>query len=102
MADQLLTFRAPRFDATFRRQLHELFRWRRDVRRFRTESLEEGLVDQLITLALLAPSVGNSQPWRFVTVEDNERRRRSAAASRSATAMRCLPTTASGRRRTPG
>jgi 5,6-dimethylbenzimidazole synthase len=74
MADQLLTFCAPRFDATFRRQLHELFRWRRDVRRFRRESLEEGLVDQLITLALLAPSVGNSQPWRFVTVEDKERR----------------------------
>jgi 5,6-dimethylbenzimidazole synthase len=75
MTEQLLTVCPPRFDAAFRWQLEELFRWRRDVRRFRSESLEEGLVDQLIMLALLAPSVGNSQPWRFVKVEDKERRR---------------------------
>ena len=74
MVDQLLTVCPPRFDAAFRRQLEELFRWRRDVRRFRTDALEEGLVDRLIALALLAPSVGNSQPWRFVKVDDNERR----------------------------
>jgi 5,6-dimethylbenzimidazole synthase len=66
--------RPPRFDAAFRRQLEELFRWRRDVRRFRTDRLEDVLIDRLIELALLAPSVGNSQPWRFVKVEDPDRR----------------------------
>jgi 5,6-dimethylbenzimidazole synthase len=75
MTEPLLTDCPPCFDAAFRRQLEELFRWRRDVRRFRTDALEEGLVDRLIALALLAPSVGNSQPWRFVKVEDKERRR---------------------------
>ena len=76
MIDRLSTGCPPCFDAAFRRQLEELFRWRRDVRRFRSDSLEEEVVDRLIALALLAPSVGNSQPWRFVKVEDDERRRR--------------------------
>ena len=66
--------RPPRFDAAFRRQLEQLYRWRRDVRRFRTEPLEAGLLDRLIELALLSPSVGNSQPWRFVKVDDTRRR----------------------------
>ena len=74
MTEPLIACCPPRFDAAFRRQLEELFRWRRDVRRFRTDRLEDGLVDRLIELALLAPSVGNSQPWRFVKVEDPDRR----------------------------
>ena len=44
--------------------------WRRDVRRFRRDPLPEGAVERLIELATLAPSVGLSQPWRFVVVED--------------------------------
>ena len=74
MIDRLLSVGPPRFDAAFQRQLEELFRWRRDVRRFRSDALEEGVVDRLIALALLAPSVGNSQPWRFVKVDDKDRR----------------------------
>lgn len=64
----------PAFDGAFRDQLEALFRWRRDVRRFRSEPLPAGLVDGLIGLAALAPSVGNSQPWRFVKVDDLDRR----------------------------
>lgn len=64
----------PRFDAAFHRQLEELFRWRRDVRRFRTEPVDESLLGRLLQLALLSPSVGNSQPWRFVRVDDARRR----------------------------
>jgi 5,6-dimethylbenzimidazole synthase len=64
----------PAFDDAFCRQLEALFRWRRDVRRFRGEPLPSGLLDGLIALAALAPSVGNSQPWRFVKVDDPERR----------------------------
>ena len=63
------------FDDVFRGQLHELFVWRRDVRRFRTDPLPDGTIDRLIETACLSPSVGLSQPWRFVTVDDAARRR---------------------------
>lgn len=59
----------PRFDDGFRDGLARLLRWRRDVRRFRTDPVDPALLDRLLDLADLAPSVGNSQPWRFVSVE---------------------------------
>jgi len=63
------------FDEAFRNQLRNLLTSRRDVRRFRTEPLPAGTLDRLIELACLAPSVGLSQPWRFVIVDDDLRRR---------------------------
>jgi 5,6-dimethylbenzimidazole synthase len=64
----------PDFDAAFQSKLEELFAWRRDVRRFRTDPLAPALIDRLLDLACLAPSVGNAQPWRFVSVESAPRR----------------------------
>ncbi len=64
----------PIFDVAFQESLSDLFAWRRDVRRFRTDPLTEGLLDNLLDMACLSPSVGNSQPWRFVTVDDSARR----------------------------
>src|SRR5271154_5279274 len=58
------------FDSAFRARLRDLLLWRRDVRRFRADPLPVGAVESLIELACLAPSVGLSQPWRFVIVED--------------------------------
>jgi 5,6-dimethylbenzimidazole synthase len=60
--------RAPSFDAAFRARLRDLLIWRRDVRRFRDDALPDGTLESLIELACLAPSVGLSQPWRFVIV----------------------------------
>jgi 5,6-dimethylbenzimidazole synthase len=65
---------APAFDEAFRERLRALLVWRRDVRRFRRELLPTGVVERLLELASLAPSVGLSQPWRFVLVEDRARR----------------------------
>jgi 5,6-dimethylbenzimidazole synthase len=62
------------FDETFRARLRDLLIWRRDVRRFRTDPLPPGTVERLFELACLAPSVGLSQPWRFVVVDDPGRR----------------------------
>jgi len=62
------------FDESFRMQLHDLFVWRRDVRRFRRDALPEGTLQRLIDIACLSPSVGLSQPWRFVVVDDQNRR----------------------------
>lgn len=64
------------FDDEFRARLLDLFTWRRDVRRFRPQPLPPGALDRLIGIACLAPSVGLSQPWRFVVVEDPRRRER--------------------------
>jgi 5,6-dimethylbenzimidazole synthase len=64
----------PSFSAEFRTELRRLLVWRRDVRRFRPEPLPDGTLDRLLELACLAPSVGLSQPWRFVLVEDAGRR----------------------------
>jgi 5,6-dimethylbenzimidazole synthase len=60
----------PVFDAAFRSQLRRLLEWRRDVRRFRRTPLPEGMLERLIDIASLAPSVGLSQPWRFVAVDE--------------------------------
>ncbi len=65
---------APGFDDAFRARLHDLLVWRRDVRLFRRDALPEGALERLIEIASLAPSVGLSQPWRFVVVEDPARR----------------------------
>lgn len=64
----------PDFSAEFREQLRTLLVWRRDVRRFRPDPLPAGAVERLVESACLAPSVGLSQPWRFVLVDDPGRR----------------------------
>lgn len=66
----------PDFDDDFQGKLDDLFVWRRDVRHFRSEPVSDELIDELLDAASLAPSVGNSQPWRFVSVESEERRQR--------------------------
>ena len=66
----------PVFDDAFRARLEDLIKWRRDVRRFVSREVDDALVDELLGLAALAPSVGNSQPWRFVKVRDEGRRQR--------------------------
>lgn len=64
----------PVFDPDFRETLETLFAWRRDVRHFRRDPIEESQVEELLKIAQLAPSVGNSQPWRFVRIRSPEPR----------------------------
>ncbi|MFI5001725.1 MAG: 5,6-dimethylbenzimidazole synthase [Reyranellales bacterium] len=63
------------FDAAFRAAFRDLVLWRRDVRRFRSDPVDDARLDRLIELATHAPSVGLSQPWRFVKVVSPGRRR---------------------------
>jgi len=74
MSDINETPPGPVFDDAFREQLLDLFRWRRDVRHFNSEPLAASDLDDLLNIMSLAPSVGNSQPWRFVKVGDAGRR----------------------------
>jgi 5,6-dimethylbenzimidazole synthase len=68
--------RAPVFGDAFLSAFEQLLVWRRDVRRFRPDPLPDGLVDRLLGEAMLGPSVGNAQPWRWVIVTDPDRRAR--------------------------
>ncbi|KMO19053.1 5,6-dimethylbenzimidazole synthase [Methylobacterium platani] len=65
---------APEFGSEFRARFAELVAWRRDVRRFRADPVPEEALRDALALTCLSPSVGNSQPWRFVRVADPARR----------------------------
>jgi 5,6-dimethylbenzimidazole synthase len=58
-----------RFSQGFRDELAQLMRWRRDVRRFRTDPVEAAVLDRCLSAFGLAPSVGLSEPWRLIRVE---------------------------------
>ncbi|MGH1419292.1 MAG: 5,6-dimethylbenzimidazole synthase [Hyphomicrobiaceae bacterium] len=64
----------PSFSPEFRQDLEALFTWRRDVRCFRKDPVPKDVLDNLLQLVSLSPSVGNSQPWRWVNVATDERR----------------------------
>lgn len=59
-------------DDQAREQFRDLLKWRRDVRRFRTAPLEAGLLEEILSLTRFAPSVGLSEPWRYVRVTSPE------------------------------
>jgi 5,6-dimethylbenzimidazole synthase len=81
----------PKFDAGFRDALRDLILWRRDVRRFKTDAVDSALITSLLGLAAHAPSVGYSQPWRFVLVESARCRDavRASFARANADALEC-------------
>ena len=87
----------PEFDADFRERLQALLAWRRDVRRFRRDPLPPGTIERLIGIACLSPSVGLSEPWRFVIVDD-QRRRAAIRASFEVVQSGCAQATGAGSR----
>ncbi len=62
------------FGESFQRDLYTLFESRRDVRSFKSDPVPDAVVSELVGLTRLSPSVGFSQPWRFVRVDSAERR----------------------------
>ncbi len=62
------------FSPAFQEELEALMRWRRDVRRFRSDPVDEALLAEAFGAFSLAPSVGLSEPWRLVRVESDAAR----------------------------
>ncbi|MEM6748786.1 MAG: 5,6-dimethylbenzimidazole synthase, partial [Pseudomonadota bacterium] len=54
--------------------LQDLVARRRDVRRFQTRPVDPTILDEIFRMVEGAPSVGNSQPWRWVQVDSPETR----------------------------
>ncbi|SDY38451.1 cob(II)yrinic acid a,c-diamide reductase [Modestobacter sp. DSM 44400] len=61
-----------------RAALYRVVGARRDVRRFRADPVPADVLDRVLGAAHAAPSVGHSQPWRFVVVADDALRDRAA------------------------
>lgn len=62
------------FSDEFRAGLDDLMKWRRDVRHFKTDPVEEALVQECLATLSLAPSVGLSEPWRVIRVRSDTAR----------------------------
>ena len=56
--------------ATTRAALAEAIAARRDVRRFRPDPVGDDVLLEVLAAGHAAPSVGHSQPWRFIVVQD--------------------------------
>lgn len=52
---------------------------RRDIRRYRPDAVPQDLITSVLEAGHRAPSVGHSQPWRFIVVTDPTTRDRAAA-----------------------
>ncbi|MDG1739696.1 MAG: 5,6-dimethylbenzimidazole synthase [Paracoccaceae bacterium] len=61
----------PEFGSEFREQLDLLLARRRDVRRFRTDPVDEELLQSCLSSFAKAPSVGLSEPWRVVRISSD-------------------------------
>jgi F420 biosynthesis protein FbiB-like protein len=62
------------------KDLHQLIRDRRAIRRYQNRPIEKELVERLLESATWAPSAHNRQPWRFVVLTANEDKERLAQA----------------------
>ena len=66
------------FSEQERDALHAVIGARRDIRRFRPEPVPVPTLDRVLAAAHAAPSVGHSQPWRFIVVRAAATRERAA------------------------
>ena len=58
--------------------LYEVLGARRDIRRYRPDPVGEDVLRRVLAAGHTAPSVGHSQPWRFLLVHDPQIRERAA------------------------
>ena len=59
----------------------EVIKRRRSIRGYRPDPVPEGILNQILKAARLAPSGGNRQPWHFIIVKDPETKRRLGMSS---------------------
>lgn len=62
-------------------EVFEAIRVRRSVRRYLGDPLPAEVLEELLSAAILAPSAGNTQPWRFIVVRDRKLREGLVAAA---------------------
>jgi coenzyme F420-0:L-glutamate ligase/coenzyme F420-1:gamma-L-glutamate ligase len=60
--------------------LHQLMRTRRSIRSYRGDAIAADVLERLFASAAAAPSAHNRQPWRYVVVDEPQRKQALAAA----------------------
>lgn len=79
--------------------LRDVIGARRDVRRYRPEPVPDEVLTRVLEAGHAAPSVGHSQPWRFIVVTQAQTRERAAVmADRARLAQAAQMTPDRGRR----
>jgi coenzyme F420-0:L-glutamate ligase/coenzyme F420-1:gamma-L-glutamate ligase len=63
-------------DPSLKENLIGLISSRRSIRRFASSAVPHQVIDRALTVATLAPSAHNAQPWRFVVIDKGEKRAR--------------------------
>jgi len=66
------------FDEATITALHNVLGARRDIRRYRPDPVPPEVLRQVLTAGHQAPSVGHSQPWRFIVIGSQATRDRAA------------------------
>ena len=69
----------------------DIIQTRRSVREFTAEPVERGLIEQIISAGVWAPSGLNNQPWRFVIIRNSGLRERLAELTKYAHIVRAAP-----------
>jgi nitroreductase len=59
----------------------EAIKTRRSIRKYKPESIPDEKLEIILEAARLAPSAGNRQPWRFIMVQDADRKNALAEAA---------------------
>lgn len=68
-------------NTTFRMTTKDAIENRRSIRKYHATSVPESAVTAMLHAARLAPSGGNTQPWRFKAVSDEDTRAKLATAA---------------------
>jgi len=62
-------------------EVFEAIKGRRSVRKYKKDPIPEDLIVKILEAGRWAPSAGNSQPWNFIALRNEEVRRRIAEAT---------------------
>lgn len=66
----------------------EAIRTRRSIRKYRPEPIPDEKLGSILEAARLAPSAPNRQPWRFIVVQDADRKKALAEVANKQTFMK--------------
>lgn len=61
----------------------DIMKSRRSVRKYKNKAIPEGTLNKVLEAARIAPSGKNFQPWKFIIVQDREKKEELAVASRN-------------------